>query len=248
MWNNGGAHRNADPLYAFGRKRIAKHIQLEPPLRVSSFRGLGAYANVFAIESFVDEVAHAAGLDPLDFRLRHLADERAIAVIEAAAEKGNWGSELRENCGRGIAFARYKNSAAYCAVVVEVQVDAQELTIALKRATLVGEAGQVVNPDGLSNQLEGGFIQAASMALKEQVAYSSEGILSKDWETYPIATFSDLATIETVILNRPGAPFLGSGEASVGPTPAAIANAVFDAVGVRLREIPFAAERISPLG
>jgi CO/xanthine dehydrogenase Mo-binding subunit/aerobic-type carbon monoxide dehydrogenase small subunit (CoxS/CutS family) len=238
MWHHVGSHRNADPLYEFRPRRIVKHVQLEPALRVSAFRGLGAYANVFALESFVDEVAHAAGLDPVEFRLRNLADERAIAVIQAAAQKAQWGSALPQGWGRGIAFARYKNSAAYCAVVVQVCVRDQK--IELKNAFIVGEAGQAVNPDGLSNQLEGGFIQAASMTLKEQVLYGPEGIRSHDWETYPVATFSEIPAIQTLILNRPDTPFLGSGEASVGPTPAAIANAVYDAVGVRLRDIPFA--------
>jgi len=248
MWDNVGAHRNADPIYKFSHKRVAKHIQLNAALRVSSFRGLGAFANVFALESFIDEVAHAAGADPVEFRLRNLEDERAIAVIEAAAEKAGWGAPLDdENRGRGCAFARYKNSAAYCAVVVEVSVDRASGQIKLERAVIAGESGQVVNPDGLSNQLEGGFIQAASMALKEQVNYSAEGILSVDWETYPILTFSEVPKIETLILNRPGAPFLGSGEASQGPTPAAIANAVYDAVGIRLRDIPFLPERVMVL-
>ena len=160
-------------------------------------------------------------------------------MIETVAENANWGTELPESWGRGIAFARYKNSAAYCAVVVVARVDENDPLIELKCATIVGEAGQVVNPDGLSNQLEGGFIQGASMTLKEQVLYDAEGILSKNWETYPIAVFSEIPTIQTVILNRPGAPFLGGGEASIGPTPAAIANAVYDAVGIRLRDIPF---------
>lgn len=239
MWNNGGSHRNADPLYAFGHKRVAKHVQLDPALRVSSFRGLGAFANVFAIESFMDELAHAAGADPVEFRLRHLGDGRAVAVIQAAAQKAGWDRPLADSQGRGIAFARYKNNAAYCAVVVELRVDRESGAIQLERAVIAGEAGQVVNPDGLSNQLEGGFIQAASMTLKEQVQYSPEGILSVDWESYPILTFSEAPRIETVILNRPGAPFLGSGEASLGPTPAAIGNAVFNAVGIRLRDIPF---------
>ncbi len=244
VWNNSGAHRNADPIYAFQHKRIAKHIQFNAALRVSSFRGLGAFANVFAIESFIDELAVTAGADPVAFRLRHLDDPRAIAVIEAAAEKAGWGTPLADNHGRGIGFARYKNNAAYCAVIVEVSVDLSEGHIQLERAVIAGEAGQVVNPDGLSNQLEGGFIQAASMTLKEQVRYHADGILSVDWDTYPILTFSEAPRVETLILNRPGAPFLGSGEASLGPTPAAIANAVFDAVGVRLRQIPFLPERV----
>jgi nicotinate dehydrogenase subunit B len=244
LWNNIGSHRNADPYYQFGHKRIVKHAQLHPPLRISAFRGLGAYANVFAIESFMDEVAHAAGVDPVEFRLRNLEDERARAVIEAAADKANWGSPTEEKQGRGMAFARYRNSAAYCAVVVEARVDTESGEIHLVRAVIAAEAGQVVNPDGLSNQLEGGFIQSASMTLKEQVNYSAEGITSVDWETYPILTFSEAPKLEIVILNRPGAPFLGSGEASQGPTPAAIANAVYDAVGIRLRDIPFTPERV----
>ena len=242
MWKNGGSHRNADPLYPFKQKRIVKHVQLQPPVRVSSFRGLGAFANIFAIESFMDELAVAANIDPVAFRLQNLKDKRAIAVIEAAATKGNWGAPMPQNWGRGIAFAQYKNSAAYCAVVVEVHVDVQRKAIDLKLATIVGEAGQTVNPDGLSNQLEGGFIQAASMSLKEQVQYEPDGILSADWETYPIAAFHEIPQLQTVILNRPGMPFLGGGEASIGPTPAAIANAVFDATGRRLRTIPFQAE------
>jgi CO/xanthine dehydrogenase Mo-binding subunit len=244
IWNNSGSHRNADPIYAFDHKRIAKHIQLNAALRVSSFRGLGAFANVFAIESFIDEVAHTAGADPVDFRLKHLQDPRAIALIEAVADKASWGSTLAENHGRGIGFARYKNNAAYCAVVVELKVDQANGEIKLERAIIAGEAGQIINPDGLSNQLEGGFVQAASMTLKEQVNYHADGILSVDWESYPILTFSETPKLETLILYRPDAPFLGSGEASLGPTPAAIANAIFDAVGVRLRDIPFLAGRV----
>ncbi len=246
-WFNFGAHRNADPLYDLPQKRIVKHIQLEPPLRVSAFRGLGAYANVFALESFMDEVAIAAGVDPVEFRLRNLKDKRAIAVIEAAAEKAGWDSPLAESQGRGIAFSRYSNRAAYCAVVVELSINRENGEIKLERAFIIGEAGQVVNPDGLSNQLEGGFIQSASMTLKEQVNFNPEGITSVDWETYPILTFSEVPRIETLILNRPGSPFLGSGEASIGPTSAAIANAVYDAVGIRLRDIPFLPDRVKSL-
>ena len=199
------------------------------------------------MESFIDELAHTAEIDPVKFRLRNLRDPRAIAVIQAAAEKAAWGSPMNENCGRGIAFARYKNNAAYCAVVVEVRVDRESGEIKLERAVLVGESGQAVNPDGISNQLEGGFIQSASMTLKEEVHYDAKGIKSVDWEAYPILTFSEAPKIETLILNRPGAPFLGSGEASQGPTPAAIANAVFDAVGIRCRQVPFLPARVKAL-
>ena len=128
--------------------------------------------------------------------------------------------------------------------LVVLRVDELSGEIQLEHAFLTADAGQVVNPDGLSNQLEGGFIQAASITLKEQVRYDPSSILSVDWDTYPILSFSEAPRINTLILNRPGAPFLGSGEASIGPTPAAIANAVFNAAGIRLRQTPFLPERV----
>ncbi|MFC1996030.1 molybdopterin cofactor-binding domain-containing protein, partial [Chloroflexota bacterium] len=235
-----GSHRNADPLYRFPKKRVVKHFVPDSPLRVSAMRGLGAYANVFAIESFVDELAHAAGVDPVEFRLQNLKDPRAIAVIKAAAEKVGWlpNQKLGENRGRGLAFAQYKNRQCYAAIIVDLHVDRERGILQLERAVIAADAGQVVNPDGLSNQLEGGFVQSASWTLKEQVDFDESGILVSDWDSYPILRFPEVPKIETVLLNYPELPFLGSGEAAQGPTPAAIANAVFDAVGVRLREIP----------
>jgi CO/xanthine dehydrogenase Mo-binding subunit len=217
-----GIHRNADPIY-----------------------DLGAYANVFAIESFMDELAHASGCDPIEFRLRHLGDARGRAVIEAAAERAHWSSGAREEGrGRGIGFARYKNRKCYAAVVVELEVDSDSAEIHLERAFIAADAGQVVDADGLANQLEGGLIQSASWTLKEQVVFDELRVVSVDWQSYPILTFPEVPEIETQLLNRPGSPSLGSGEAAQGPTAAAIANAVFDAVGLRLREIPFTPERL----
>ncbi|MFN8491330.1 MAG: molybdopterin cofactor-binding domain-containing protein [Caldilineaceae bacterium] len=242
-----GGYRNADPLYAFAQRRIVSHFAPNSPLRSSAMRSLGAYANVFAIESFMDELALAAGMDPVAFRLQHLTDERAKAVIEAAAQKAGWQPHTRpagNGRGQGIAFAQYKNIQCYAAMVVEVSVDRETGQIHLEKAVIAAEAGQVVNPDGLSNQLEGGFVQAASWTLFEQVQFDANGITSRDWETYPILAFTAAPVIETVLLNRPELPFLGSGEATQNPTPAAIANAVFDAVGVRLREIPFTPARV----
>ncbi|MAS38080.1 MAG: aldehyde dehydrogenase [Anaerolineaceae bacterium] len=247
MGPESGGHRNARPKYAFQRQRVVKHFASQSPLRVSALRSLGAHANVFAIESFMDELAHAAGADPVAFRLKHLQDERAIAVIEAAAEQAGWAAQPRpagNGAGRGIAFAQYKNRQCYAAVVVDVEVDRTSGQIQLKRAVIAADAGQVVNPDGLSNQLEGGLVQAASWALLEQVTFDADRITSRDWDTYPILRFTGAPVIETVILNRPDQPFLGSGEATQNPTPAAIANAVYDAVGVRLREIPFTPDRV----
>jgi CO/xanthine dehydrogenase Mo-binding subunit len=195
----------------------------------------------------MDELAHMIGADPVEFRLRHLADERARAVIEAAAEKAGWqaGQRLQgEDRGRGIAFARYKNRQCYAAVVVELHVDRASGQVRLERVIIAADAGQIINPDGLSNQLEGGVYQSASWTLKERVAFDHSGITSVDWDSYPILSFPEAPVIETVLLNRPDQPHVGSGEATQGPTPAAIANAIFDAAGIRLREIPFTPERV----
>jgi CO/xanthine dehydrogenase Mo-binding subunit len=239
-----GIHRNADPLYAFPRKRVVKHFVEDPALRVSSHRSLGAYANVFAIESFLDELALAAGRDPLELRLAHLEDPRARAVLEAVAARAGWRRGASDGRGHGLAFARYKNAKCYAAVVVELEVDTASGTIRLLRAVIAADAGEIVDPDGLTNQLEGGFLQAASWTLKEEVRFDRTRITSRDWETYPILRFSEVPEVETVLLDRPGTPFLGAGEATQGPTPAAIANAVAHATGARLRRIPFTPERV----
>lgn len=256
LWRHVGSHRNADPLYAFPRRRIVKHHLPNSRLRTSAMRGLGAFANVFAIESFMDELAHAAGADPVAFRLRHLEDERARAVVEAAAEKAGWqaggqaGGRLGEGGdgrGRGVAFAQYKNQQTYAAVVVDVRVDGESGTIYLERAVIAADAGEVVNPDGLANQMEGGFVQAASQTLYEEVGWDEKGITSRDWDSYPILRFTAAPAVEVVLLNRPGEPPVGAGEAAQGPTPAAIANAVYAAAGIRLREMPFTPERVKGL-
>ncbi len=242
-----GDYRNADPLYDLPNKRVVTHFVPNSPLRTSSLRSLGAYANVFAIESFMDELAYATGMDPVALRLQYLQDERARAVVEAAAQKAGWQPRTAPagtGKGRGMAFAQYKNLQCYAAVVVDVSVDWERGDIQLLRAVIAADAGQIVNPDGLSNQLEGGFIQAASWTLYEQVAFHRKGIISRDWDSYPVLRFDNAPVIETVLLNRPQLPFLGSGEAAQGPTPAAIANAVFDAVGLRLRELPLTAAKV----
>ncbi|WP_426754522.1 molybdopterin cofactor-binding domain-containing protein [Myxococcus sp. Y35] len=243
---NYSADRNAIPLYDFPGRRVTTHFVAKMPVRVSSLRGLGAYANVFAIESFLDELAHAAKVDPVAFRLRQLQDARARAVIEKAAERFGWSKAPRApNRGQGIGFARYKNLASYCAVCMEVEVDARTQAIRVLRAVLAADAGEVVNPDGIANQLEGGLIQSLSWTLKEAVRYDARRITSRDWSTYPILTFSEVPPVEVVLIERPGEPFLGVGEASQGPSAAALGNAVFDATGVRLRELPLTPERLA---
>lgn len=243
---NGGIHRNATPPYAFPKTRIVKHLVHDLPLRVSAFRTLGAYANVFAAESFMDELAHAAGADPLEYRRRHLDDARTRAVLDAAAGRFGWRERpagAGNGIGRGIAVARYKNRKSYCAVAVELRVG-DDARVDLRRAVIAADAGEIVDPDGLSAQLEGGFVQAASWTLLEVVAWNRDGIVSRDWETYPILRFDGIPEVETVLLDRPGEPFLGAGEASCGPAGAAIANAVFDATCVRARRLPLTADML----
>ncbi len=234
-----GNHRNLEPLYTFPDPRLVKHLVRGLPLRTSALRSLGAYGNVFAIESFMDDLAEAAGADPVGFRLRHLADERAKAVLNAAAAwLSRTAADAPAGCGRGIGFAQYKNLAAYAAVAVELEVtDAAE--IRLRRAAVAADAGQIVDPNGLTAQLEGGLLQAASWTLYERVDYDEGGVTGRDWDGYPILRFDNVPEIETLLIDRPGAPFLGAGEAAAGPTAGAIANAVKDATGLRLRSTPF---------
>jgi len=238
----GGAERNAIPPYAFPAWQIVNHHVTAMPLRTSALRSLGAYANVFAIESFLDELAAALGENPVGFRLRHLEDRRARAVIERAAIRAGWNQwRKREGAGHGVGFARYKNAGAYCAVVAEVEAEAE---IRVRRLTIAVDAGLVVNPDGVANQIEGGAIQATSWTLKEAVHFDRERVTSDRWEAYPILRCSETPEVDVDIVSRPDCPAVGVGEAAQGPTAAAIANAVFDALGIRVRDLPLTAERI----
>ena len=238
----GGAERNAVPLYDFPSWEIVNHRLLASPLRTSALRSLGAFANVFAAESFIDELAAATGVDPVAFRLRHLSDPRARAVIERAALNAGWARRERsEGAGLGLGFAKYKNRGAYCAVVAEVVAERE---IRVRRLAVAVDVGLVVNPDGVANQIEGGAIQATSWALKEAVRFDRTRVTSDSWETYPILRFCEAPKVEVDILSRRDCPSVGAGEAALGPTAAAIGNAVFDALGVRVRDLPITAERI----
>jgi CO/xanthine dehydrogenase Mo-binding subunit len=242
---DGGAHRGARPYYDFPKTRIAKHFVKPHPFRVSSLRALGTFGNIFAVESMMDELAIEAGLDLVEFRLRHLKDARARAVLEKVAAMADWNPARWGNGkGQGIAFNRYKNSKCYAAVVFNVEVIEATGAIRTPKAFIAADAGLSINPDGVANQLEGGLIQAASWTLKEAVRFDPVRITSVDWETYPILTFREVPEIETFVFQRETEKAMGVGEATQGPTPAAIANAVYAAIGVRLREIPFTPERV----
>jgi CO/xanthine dehydrogenase Mo-binding subunit len=242
----GGADRNSIPLYDFGNVKVTKHYIAEAPLRTSALRTLGGYANVFALESFVDELAAAAGADPVEFRLRHTKDARIRAVIEAAAQRAGWRPNAKSagDGGRGFAFSRYKNLGCYCATVADVHVDRKTGRVRVTKVVAAVDAGQIVNPDGVVNQIEGGIIQSASWTLKESVRFDRTRVTTRSWAEYPILKFDEVPEVQVVLLDRPSERFLGVGEGAQGPAAAAIANAIAHATGTRLRALPFTPERV----
>ena len=242
----GSGDRNAIPLYSFANKKVFWHFLKEMPLRVSSLRSLGAYMNVFSIESFMDEMAMAAHADPVEFRLRHLDDPRARDVVTLAADKFSWGKRtVAANHGVGFAFARYKNLASYCAIACEVAVEPDTGDIRLIHATAAVDSGEIVNPDGIRNQTEGGILQSMSWTLFEAVQFNGTHVTSRDWASYPILRFAHVPTsVEVHLISRPAQPFLGAGEAAQGPAAGALSNAVANAIGVRIRDIPFTRTRV----
>ena len=203
--------------------------------------------NVFSIESFMDELALVAGADPVAFRLKHLDDPRAKDVVQLAAEKFGWRAGVAAPAGRGygFAFARYENLGAYLAMAVEIEIDRNTGRVRLVRAVAADDSGTAVNPNAIENQIQGGILQSASWTLNEQVRFNRTGITSVDWRTYPIMRFAEVPdSVDVHVIDRPGQPFLGTGEASQGPTSAAIANAIANATGMRLREPPFTPETV----
>lgn len=231
----GGAVRNSKPYYTLETLHTRSHI-FQGPLRKSALRALGAFGNVFAIESFMDELAHMAGKDPVEFRLSHLEDPRAIECLERVKQHTS-GVVTGEREGLGYAFARYKNSASYFAVAAMVQVSSEGI-VRVNKMWGVIDSGETINPDGLKNQTEGGMIQAASWALREEVKYDNEHITSRDWHTYPIFRFEEIPEVEVEVIDRVEEKPLGAGEAAQGPSAAAVVNAVFNATGERIRNLP----------
>ncbi|HSI57127.1 MAG TPA: molybdopterin cofactor-binding domain-containing protein [Ideonella sp.] len=240
----GGADRNAVPAYTVPHLQVINHRLTVMPLRTSAMRALGAYANVFAIESFVDELAQLAGADPLAFRLRHLEDVRSRALLHTLVERSAWWRPLAdepEATGRGLAWARYKNTGAWCAVLARVRVDEQVRVLDLDLAV---DVGMVVDLDGVINQIEGGALQSLSWTLKEQVGFDRHAITSNAWAAYPVLRFSEVPALCVHVMDRPDEPPLGAGEAAQGPVAAALANAVYDALGVRVRQLPLSPDNI----
>ncbi|MGH3491138.1 MAG: molybdopterin cofactor-binding domain-containing protein [Actinopolymorphaceae bacterium] len=265
--NSGG--RNAPVTYAFPNNRLIAHLvrsfettgptsrDPEAPvryrfLRSTALRSLGGVSNTFANESFVDELAAASGVDPLELRLRSLDDPRAVAVVESLAEAWAGRPSGGDGRGAGIAFARYETEYTYAAVYAEVGVDAATGVIRVQRVVVAHDCGLVINPDGLRNQIEGNVIQGISRTVKEEVHLDASGVTSVVWQEnefnpgpqYSVLRFNEVPQIETVLINRPEEPAWGAGEPTIVPVPAAIANAVFAATGVRIRALPMTPERV----
>lgn len=241
----GGAQRNAIPGYRMPGLRIGLHRVTEMPLRTSALRGLGALINVWAIESVMEELAEAAGEDPVAYRLRHLDDQRLAEVIRRACAMSDWDGRrgtLPEGWGMGLGAARYKNTGAWCAVVAEVEAAER---VFCRRLWVAADMGELINPDGAANQLEGGAVQATSMALLEAVHFDRRCVTTDRWESYPILRFPEVPEVEVATIARPDQPPLGAGEASMGPTIAAIANAIHAALGIRPRAMPFTPDNLA---
>jgi nicotinate dehydrogenase subunit B len=237
-----GSTRNAVPGYDIPDLHVTRHRLLDMPIRTSSLRSLGAHLNVFAIESFMDELAAAAGVDPVRFRLDHLTDPRARRVLTEAARLAGWDTRARrDGIGFGVAAARYKGVAGYCAAVAEVEADT---TVRLRQLWLAVDVGRVINPDGVRNQVEGGAVQSASWTLREQVRFDRDGITSANWDSYPILRFTEVPEVTVRIVGAACEDETGAGELAQGPVAGAIGNAVADAVGVRVRDLPLTSAQI----
>lgn len=244
----GGGDRNAPTTYTFPAERVTMHWLTEAPLRPSAMRSLGGLNNTTANEIFLDEIATTTGVDPVALRLRYLDDPRAIEVVRVAAERAGWGEPVAGasglRVGRGFAYARYETEYTYVATVAEVEVDPATGAVRVRRVVVAHDCGKIINPDGVSNQVEGNVIQGISRALRERVDWDGHEVTTLTWETYPILTFPEVPEIEVVLIDRPEEPPLGAGEPAICTVTAAIGNAIFDATGVRLRDVPFTPERV----
>jgi nicotinate dehydrogenase subunit B len=251
--STGLIHQNVDPPYQFPNMRAVIHWIRDTPLRTSNLRAPGKVANCFAVESFADELAALVGADPVEFRLRYLKDPRGIEVIRRAASRFGWTPRPRPRAavatasvvtGRGFAYVHYKHNETYAAVAAEVEVERRSGRIRVTRLGCAQDCGLVVNPDCVRGQVEGCLLQAISRTLLEAVTYDRSRVTSVDWATYPVLGFSDVPAMEIDLIDRPTEPPIGVGEAAGTPVPGAIASAVFDATGVRLRTVPFRPDRV----
>ena len=258
---SGAITQNGEPPYAVDNVRVVAHLIKDTPLQLSNLRAPGKIANVFAVEGFTDEIAASQHVDAVEFRLKRLSDPRAIDAITRTAAAFKWDTRPSPNprarqgastslgtsnllVGRGIAYMRYKQMENYVAMAMEVAVNPATGQIQVRRVTCSHDCGLVVNPDGLRNQVEGCIVQTLSRALHEEVTFDRSRVTSVDWTTYPILRFPEAPAVEVILIDRPDEPLVGAGEAATAPVAAALANAVFDATGVRLRTVPFTPARV----
>jgi CO/xanthine dehydrogenase Mo-binding subunit len=253
--NSNGTQGGGD-MYTFEHQRSAAPLVPwmqadETPLRTGYLRAPGDIARCFACESFIDEIAADQRVDPIQFRLRYLGDnKRGIDALMAVVKQARWqerpspgpATAGTKATGRGVSISN--RAGAICGAVAEVEVDKTSGKVTVKRFLLSHDCGLIINPDGLKNQIEGNIVQGVSRALMEEVKFDSSGITSLDWQSYPVIRFPDVPEIDIALINRPEMPALGGGEPSSAPIAAAIANAIFDAVGARLREAPFTPQRV----
>ena len=251
--SSGLLSQNGDPPYDAANVRVVARWLKETPLAPSNLRAPGKVANVFAVESFTDEIAATTAADPVAYRLKRLHDPRAVEVLTRAATTFGWQARPSPNpnarqggqlVGRGIAYMRYKQAENYVAMAMDIAVEPQTGRILVKRVVCAHDCGLIVNPDALKNQIEGCIVQTISRTLHEEVAFDRSRVTSDTFATYPILTFPEAPSIEVVLIDRPAEPIFGAGEAATTPVPAAIGNALFDATGVRLRTAPFTRERV----
>jgi CO/xanthine dehydrogenase Mo-binding subunit len=252
----GAISQNTDPPYAADKVEVLAHWLKDAPLRPAPIRSPGKPANCFAVESFTDELASAAGLDPIEFRLRGLDDKRGVEAIKRAAALMNWQSRPSPGSGknagngaavmrgRGFAYVHYKHSESYVAMGIDVAVERASGRIKVERVACAFDCGQIINPDGARAQVEGSILQTLSRVLLEEVQFDQSRVTSVDWNSYPILRFSDVPQIEIELIDRPTEAPVGAGEAACTTVGAALANAVFDATGARLRTVPFTPERV----
>jgi CO/xanthine dehydrogenase Mo-binding subunit len=251
--NPGSAEKNSPPPYTVPNIHAFVNKTETTFFRPAWLRGPGRLQNTFANESFMDELASIAGVDPVAFRLTHLDDERGVAVLRAAVNRAGWTARAPNSnhastgemaTGRGVAYVRYDGDRTYVALVADVEVNRKTGKIKVTKFTVAHDCGLVVNPDGVINQIEGQVIQTLSRTLHEQVSFTRSAITSLDWASYPILQFPEVPKIDVVLIDRPDKPAWGAGEPACSVVPSAVASAVFDAVGVRMRTVPFRQEDV----
>ena len=251
--NPGNIFQNSAPPYAFPNAHAVCHRLETTPFRPSWIRTPGRLQNTYVNEAFLDELAAAAGADPVEFRLRHLKDLRGIEVLQAAVRRAKWDTRPSPKksaasppvaTGRGVTYCKYENVRTYVAAVAEVEVERRSGVIRVKRVVVAHDCGQIINPDGVRAQIEGNVVQTVSRTLKEELKWNRSRVTSVDWVTYPILTFAEVPEIDIELINRPNDPPWGAGEPTAAIVPSAISNAVFDAIGVRLRTVPYTPERV----